>query len=138
MDVEALSELFTQLAERVQSSEIAIIVLSNNSMESKVGKTEGTTPIEKVTDIPLFKYIHPSVTDDNQRVKIHREVVNLVHTLPLAEICKYLRLMYKDKRVYLNVKTEAMFDELHRLGMPDENTQGFSHKNFQNYFNTND
>ena len=43
MDVEALSELFTQLARRVQSSDIAIIVLSNNSMGSKVGKTEGVS-----------------------------------------------------------------------------------------------
>ena len=73
-----------------------------------------------------------------ERLKIHLEVQNLVRTLPLSEICKYLRRMYKKERVYLNVKTDAMFEELHRLGMPDESNQGFSLKNFQNYFNINE
>lgn len=86
----------------------------------------------------LFKYIHPSVTSLEEKQQISKEVQNLVRALPLSEICRYLRRMYKDKRVYLNVKTDAMFDELHRMGMPDESNQGFSQKNFQNYFNIND
>ena len=86
----------------------------------------------------LFKYIHPSVTSLEEKQQISKEVQNLVRALPLSEICRYLRQMYKDKRVYLNVRTEAMFDELHRMGMPDESNQGFSQKNFQNYFNIND
>lgn len=100
-------------------------------------ETPESSHIDAQPDVNLFKYIHPSVTDENERIKIHREVQNLVRTLPLSEICRYLRQMYKEKRVYLNVKTEAMFDELHRLGMPDESTPGFSQKNFQNYFNIN-
>lgn len=99
---------------------------------------ETQKPAQEVSDIPLFKYIHPSVTSEDEKRQIHREVQNLVQSLPLPEICKYMRHMYKEKRVYLNVKTEAMFEELHRLGMPDENTQGFSLKNFQNYFNISD
>lgn len=86
----------------------------------------------------LFKYIHPSVTSLEEKQQISKEVQNLVRALPLSEICRYLRQMYKDKRVYLNVRTEAMFDELHRMGMPDETNQGFSQKNFQNYFNISD
>jgi len=93
---------------------------------------------ESHSDIPHFRFIHPSITDDRERLQIHREIENLVRTLPMPEICRYLRQMYKDKRVYLNVKTDAMFDELHRMGMPDESVQGFSQKNFQNYFNIND
>lgn len=89
-------------------------------------------------NIPLFKYIHPSVTSETERCQIHGEVQNLVQNLPLPEICRYLRKMYKDKRVYLNVKIDAMFAELHRLGLPDENTPGYSFKNFQNHFNMND
>ena len=89
-------------------------------------------------DIPLFKYIHPCITDDKEKRKIHGEVANLVRTLPLPEICRYMRRMYKEKRIYLNVKIEAMFDELHRMGLPDEETPGYSLKNFQNYFNMND
>ena len=88
--------------------------------------------------IELFRFIHPSVTDEAERVKIHREVENLVHTLPLPEICRYLMEMRKNCRVYLSVKPEIMFDELHRMGMPDEATPGFSMKNFRSYFNVND
>ena len=89
-------------------------------------------------DIPLFKFIHPCITDDKEKRKIHGEVANLVQTLPLPEICRYMRQMYREKRIYLNVKIEAMFDELHRMGLPDEETPGYSLKNFQNYFNMND
>ncbi len=33
--------------------------------------------------------------------------------------------MCKENRVYLNVKPEAMFAELHRMGMPDESHPGY-------------
>ena len=89
-------------------------------------------------EIPLFKFIHPSVTDDDERKKIHCEVQNLVRALPLPEICRYMRLMKSDNKVYLSVKPELMFDELHRMGMPDERSPGFTKKNFMNYFNVNE
>ncbi len=88
--------------------------------------------------VDLFRFIHPSVTDEAERVKVHREVENLVRTLPLPEICRYLKDMRKNCRVYLSVKPELMFEELHRMGMPDESTPGFSMKNFRSYFNVND
>ena len=97
---------------------------------------EDVEPVVEEED--LFKYIHPSITSLEEKLQISKEVQNLVRALPLSEICRYLRQMYKDKRVYLNVRTDAMFDELHRMGMPDESKQGFSQKNFQNYFNVND
>lgn len=97
---------------------------------------EDVEPVEDEGD--FFKFIHPSVTSLEEKKQISEEIKNLVRSLPLPEICRYLRQMYKDKRVYLNVKTDAMFDELHRMGMPDESVQGFSQKNFQNYFNIND
>lgn len=85
----------------------------------------------------LFRFIHPSVTEDADRMKVHREVSNLVSNFPMVDICKHLQQMKKDKRVYLNVKPEVMFAELHRMGMPDEQTEGFSYKNFMHYFNIN-
>ena len=88
--------------------------------------------------VDLFRFIHPSVTDEAERVKVHREVENLVRTFPLPEICRYLMDMRKNCRVYLSVKPELMFDELHRMGMPDESTPGYSMKNFRSYFNVND
>jgi len=95
-------------------------------------------PVEQVDEADFFKYIHPSVTSLEEKKQISNEVKNLVRALPLSEICRYLRTMYKEKRVYLNVRTDAMFEELHRMGMPDESVQGFSQKNFQNYFNINE
>ena len=97
---------------------------------------EDVEPVED--DENMFRFIHPSVTSLDEKKQISGEVRNLVRSLPLPEICRYLRQMYREKRVYLNVKTDAMFDELHRMGMPDESVQGFSQKNFQNYFNIND
>lgn len=105
-------------------------------------KTEEIYPIDEnsssINDIHLFKYIHPSITSEKEQKQISGEVQNLVQNFPLPEVCRYLRQMYKDKRVYLNVKIEAMFDELHRLGLPSEETPGYSFKNFKNYFNINE
>lgn len=89
-------------------------------------------------EIPLFRFIHPSVTDETERIQIHREVVNLVTHLPLPEVCRYLQQMKHDNRVFLCSKPETMFDELHRLGLPPESVPGFSKKNFMNYYNIND
>lgn len=114
-----------------------ITYMTPASEEPKWSTTQ-QAPVSNIPQELLFKYIHPSVTDEVERVKIHHEIANLVRALPLSEICRYLRQMYKDKKVYLNVKTDAMFEELHRMGMPDESNPGFSQKNFQNYFNIND
>ena len=99
--------------------------------------TEPTSTPEQ-PQMELFKYIHPSVTDAEERRKIHLEIQNLVRTLPLPEICRYLMEMRKNSRVYLNVRPDLMFEELHRMGMPDESVPGFSMKNFRSYFNVND
>ena len=106
--------------------------------------TVGTTTVEEVTpvatkeDVTLFKYIHPSITADEDKRQVHCEVQNLVQQFSMSDICRYLRQMCKEHRVYLNVKPEAMFAELHRMGMPSESMPGFSYKNFMNYFNIND
>ena len=57
----------------------------------------------------------------------------LAQTEGQATADRYLDSLLNNK-VYLNVKPEAMFAELHRLGMPDESTPGFSKKNFISYF----
>jgi len=85
----------------------------------------------------LFKYIHPSVSTDADKSKITREIQNLVSSFPLPVICRYLMDMKKANRIYLNVKPELAFAELHRLGMPDEQTEGFAYKTFTKYYNVN-
>lgn len=105
---------------------------------TRFATAEDVSPVDTKEDVPLFKYIHPSLTADEDMRQVHREVQNLVRRFPMADICRYLRLMCKEHRVYINVKPEAMFEELHRMGMPDETHTGFSYKNFMNYFNIND
>ena len=111
-----------------------------NYYTTTTSTTETSAPSSESaqSQVELFRFIHPSITDEAERLKIHREIENLVRTLPLPEICRYLMEMRKDSRVYLTVKPELMFEELHRLGMPDEKTPGFSMKNFRSYFNVND
>ena len=96
---------------------------------------EVTPEISHSMGIMLFKYIHPSITVDEDKRQVHYEVQNLVQQFSMSDICRYLRQMCKEHRVYLNVKPEAMFAELHRMGMPSESTPGYSYKNFMNYFN---
>lgn len=132
--ITTMEEKYTQVNIGTQNNNCTV----NNYFSTTTTATTEPTATPEPPQMDLFKYIHPSVTDVEERIKIHREVQNLVRTLPLSEICRYLRQMYKDRRVYLNVKTDAMFDELHRLGMPDDSQPGFSLKNFQNYFNIND
>ena len=105
---------------------------------SETSVEDVTQVISVENDIPLFKYIHPSITIDEEKRKVHCEVQNLVRQFSMTDICRYLRRMSKDNRVYLNVKPEAMFAELHRMGLPPESTPGFSYKNFMNYFNISD
>ena len=99
---------------------------------------ENISPVATIVeDIPLFRFIHPSVTSDAAKRQVHDEIRNLVRQFPMQEICRYLRNMCKENRIYINVKPEAMFSELHRMGMPDESHPGYSYKNFMNYFNIN-
>ena len=109
-----------------------------NNYYSTTATANAATEPSPASQIELFHFIHPSVTDDAERLKIHREIENLVRALPLPEICRYLMVMRKNCRVYLSVKPELMFEELHRMGMPGESTPGFSMKNFRSYFNIND
>jgi hypothetical protein len=142
--ISTMEEKYTQYNIGTQNNNCTQIGTQNIYYVTPTSSTTATTTTEPAAPTPeqpqmeLFKYIHPCVTDAEERRKIHLEIQNLVRSLPLPEICRYLRQMYREKRIYLNVKMEAMFDELHRMGMPDESVPGFSMKNFQDYFNIND
>lgn len=130
-----MEEKYTQINIGTQNNNCTV----NNyfSTTSTTATTAEPTAAPEQPQMDLFKYIHPCVTDVEERKKIHMEIQNLVRTLPLPEICRYLMDLRKNDRVYLNVKPELMFEELHRMGMPDESVSGFSMKNFRSYFNIN-
>lgn len=150
-------DLINQQAQQIQQLQYTITTMEekSNNTQINIGKqiiigqqtntyyatttatAEETTAQPEQPTMDLFKYIHPSVVVQAERVKIHLEVQNLVRTFAMPDICRYLVQMKRDNKVYLNVKPEAMFEELHRLGMPDDETPGFSKKNFMNYFNVN-
>lgn len=138
-----LKYTITTMEEKYQQINIGTQNINYGTVNYYTTTTSTTETSAPSTDsaqsqVELFRFIHPSITDEAERLKIHREIENLVRTLPLPEICRYLMEMRKDSRVYLTVKPELMFEELHRLGMPDEKTPGFSMKNFRSYFNVND
>jgi len=133
--ITTMEEKYTQVNIGTQNVNYGTI---NNYYSTTTTATTEPAATPEPPQMDLFKYIHPSVVDESERLKVHKEVVNLVRTLALPDVCKYLQNLKRNNRVYLNVKPELMFAELHRLGLPGEDTPGFSYKNFTNYFNIGD
>ena len=85
-------------------------------------------------DVELCHFIHPSVTDDKEKLQIHREIENLVSRYPAQDICRYLTQMSNEKKILLPQSLEFAMKELHRMGMPDESTDGFAQKTLYKYY----
>lgn len=102
--------------------------------ESDTKNPDGTKRDCIQQDEELFHFIHPAVTDDKERVQIHREVENLVCNNTIPNICAYLNEMAKEKRILQPIEPKIAMTELRRMGMPGEDAQGFSEKNFQKYY----
>lgn len=83
----------------------------------------------------LFRFIHPSVTDEKERIKIHQEVKNLVSGYPIPEIFQHLNQMAEKERIYYKTINHAIFrEELERLGLPDDSQPNYSTKTFDKHF----
>ncbi|MCQ2332833.1 MAG: hypothetical protein MJZ95_06545 [Paludibacteraceae bacterium] len=90
--------------------------------------------VRKPLVLKLCHFIHPSVIDDEEKIKIHKEIQNLVHCNNFPNICSYLNSMADEKRILLPIDPNRAFSELHRMGMPGEENDGFSYKNFCKYY----
>lgn len=86
------------------------------------------------TETELCHFIHPAVTDDEEKAKIHHEIANLVSHYQAQDICSYLNVMAADQKILLPMSGDAALKELQRMGMPDEDTEGFSAKTFYRYY----
>ena len=84
--------------------------------------------------IELCHFIHPSVTDDNEKMQIHKEIENLVRSTTIPNICSYLSKMAGDSRILLPIEPTSALKELRRMGMPGEDAEGFKYKNFVKYY----
>ena len=85
-------------------------------------------------DVEQCHFIHPAVTDDKEKWQIHREIENVVSHYQAQDICSYLTQMSNEKKILLPQSLEFAMKELQRMGMPDENTFGFTKKNFSKYY----
>lgn len=91
-----------------------------------------TTP-QRIPEDELFKYIHYSITDDEERTRIHKSVCNIVRLPKMQQICGALKELIKDRKVLSTIDQGAMLTELRRLGMPADQP-GFSDQNFYSYY----
>lgn len=83
-----------------------------------------------------FKYIHYSVTDEQEREHVHKEICNIVQLPKMSQVCNELCTMMKNQRILSSIDRTCMLEELRRLGLPDANTPGFSDQNFYSYYHT--
>ena len=100
---------------------------------------EDITPIIPTDEVGAyalseFRYIHVAVTDAVERGQIHKTICNIVRLPKMQQICDELYRLMKDKKVLCSINPDAMLTELRRLGMPSEEQDGFSQKNFKHYY----
>jgi len=111
-----------------------VVGVCTESETNNSGTDDVTNHDTILPDVELFHFIHPAVTDDKERVQIHKEVENLVRKNTIPNICAYLSEMAAAKRILQPIEPKIAMTELRRMGMPGEDTQGFSEKNFQKYY----
>lgn len=81
----------------------------------------------------LCLFIHPRLYNEEGK-EIDRQIRNLVRRRDILTICQFLGELDKQKKVLLPPQPLKAYEELKRLGMPGEETKGFTYKNFQNYY----
>lgn len=86
-------------------------------------------------EIPLFKYIHYRITDDKEKLKVHKMICNIVRIPKMQQVCDALLELMKQEMILSTIDQCAMLNELHRLGLPTDQ-KGFSDKNFYSFYRT--
>lgn len=89
---------------------------------------------DKHENVSEFKYIHVEVTDDKERAQVHKMMCNIVRLPRMQQVCDELYILMKKRKVLCSINPEAMLKELRRIGLPGEEQEGFSQKNFQHYY----
>ena len=102
--------------------------------EAETMPSTDNADLTDMDDIELCHFIHPSVTDEKEKMQIHREIENLVRSTTIPNICSYLSKMAADSRILLPIEPVSALKELRRMGMPGEDAEGFKYKNFAKYY----
>lgn len=114
--------------------DVSSVTSEMEDIMSNSKKTSSNVIPSQENTIELCHFIHPSVTDENEKLQIHLEIKNLVATYTAQDICSYLSKMADSGKILLPLSLELAMKELHRMGMPDENTNGFNKKTFYKYY----
>ena len=85
-------------------------------------------------DEELFRFIYFDITDEKERLRIHKAVCNIVKLPQLKLVCESLKVLMKKMEIHSSADPKKMLAELRRLGLPDANTPGFSDQNFYSQF----
>ena len=102
--------------------------------EAETMPSTDNADLTDMDDIEFCHFIHPSVTDDKEKIQIHKEIENLVRSTTIRNICSYLSKMAGDSRILLPIEPTSALKELRRMGMPGEDIEGFKYKNFAKYY----
>lgn len=135
--ISQMSDLLKQIENRIKRQTEALEELARKPTLPSSEATPKDDDVANRDTIPaseLFRFIHPSVTDYEERVQIHKEVENLVCNNTIPNICAYLNEMAAKRRILQPLETKIALKELRRMGMPGEDAQGFGEKNFQKYY----
>ena len=114
---------------------VSDIVKAFMSDAEEVSEDEGMNG-EGMSGEPVseFKYIHVEVTDEAERAQVHKMMCNIVRLPRMQQVCDELYVLMKKRKVLCTINPEAMLKELRRIGLPGEDQEGFSQKNFQHYY----
>ena len=118
------------MVENVKANE-ADASAEKNGNAAGMAATDGSDSCQLVPAEELCHFVHPSV-DSQQEWAIHREIKRLVSRQGIQEICQYLLQMRKEHKVMLPQVADKAYDELVRMGMP--NDEGYSLKTFMKYY----
>lgn len=135
-DYVAGNKITGDVFENVEAGGIGKQIVYGRQPESDAKPSEPaqqTPTAAQTSNEDLFKYIHYEVTDDDERLHIHKSVCNIVRLPKMQQICKALAELKKDNKILSSVDQSAMLAELRRLGMPADQ-QGFSDQNFYSFY----
>ena len=106
---------------------------SSVSPESNSGSSSPAPDVKP--EIPLFKYIHYKITEENEQLKVHKMVCNIVRLPKMQQVCDALVELMRQEQILSTIDQTAMLTELRRLGLPSD-LKGFSDKNFYSFYRT--
>lgn len=110
-----------------------------NSSEAEVKETpviyeaRATSTCDVVDNEELCHFIYPGLNEKESWV-VHHQIKDLVKRFAMKDICAFLRSLEKEKKILLPQIPQNAFDELHRMGLPPEETKGYSYDNFCKFY----